>query len=192
MAFSVIQGHTDRMATQPVYEPEPSPVTVEEYLRTVYEPECDYVDGQLEERNVGEYDHGALQLWLGALFLNHREEWKVRVVTDVRTQVKLTRFRCPDVLVLRADAPREQILVHPPLIAIEILSPEDRLSRFRVKLDDYVSFGVENIWIVDPATRSAMTADRFGIHPVESGELAVPETPIRVDLNELFAELDRA
>jgi len=180
------------MATQPVYEPEPSPVTVEEYLRTVYEPECDYVDGQLEERNVGEYDHGALQLWLGALFLNHREEWKVRVVTDVRTQVKLTRFRCPDVLVLRADAPREQILVHPPLIAIEILSPEDRLSRFRVKLDDYVSFGVENIWIVDPATRSAMTADRFVIHPVESGELAVPETPIRVDLNELFAELDRA
>jgi Uma2 family endonuclease len=66
------------------------------------------------------------------------------------------------------------------------------LSRFRVKIEDYIAFGVENIWIIDPATRSAMTADRFGIHPVESGELTVPETPIRVDLKELFAELDRA
>jgi len=179
------------MATLPICESEPSLVTVEEYLLTVYEPECDYVDGRLEDRNVGEYDHGLLQVWLGALFMRHRDEWKIRVVTDVRTQVKLTRFRCPDVLVQRADAPREQILTHPPLIAIEILSPEDRLSRFRVKVDDYVTFGVENIWVIDPATRSAMTADRFGLHPVETGELAIAGTPIRVDLNELFAELDR-
>jgi len=180
------------MATLPVHETGPALVTVEEYLHTVYEPECDYVDGCLEDRNVGEYDHGALQSILSFLFMSNRDAWKVRVVTDVRTQVKLTRYRCPDVLVLRADAPREQILTHPPLIAIEILSPEDRLSRFRVKIDDYVAFGVENIWIIDPATRSAMTADRFGLHPVESGELTVPETPIRVDLKELFAELDRA
>ena len=180
------------MATLPVSESESAPVSVEEYLHTVYEPECDYVDGRLEDRNVGEYDHGALQSYLSFLFISHREDWKVRVVTDVRTQVKLTRFRCPDVLVLRADAPREQILTTPPLIAIEILSPEDRLSRFRIKIEDYVAFGVENIWVIDPATRSAMTADRFGLHPVESGELAVPDTPIRVVLAELFAELDRA
>ena len=51
---------------------------------------------------------------------------------------------------------------------------------------------MENIWIIDPATRSAMTADRFGLHPVESGELTVAGTPIRVVLRELFAELDRA
>ncbi|MGA3373354.1 MAG: Uma2 family endonuclease [Terracidiphilus sp.] len=180
------------MATLSIPQTEPGFVTVEEYLHTVYEPECDYVDGRIEERNVGEYDHGAIQSYLAFLFMSHREEWKTRVVSDVRTQVKFTRYRCPDVLVLRADAPREQILTHPPLIAIEILSPEDRLSRFRVKIEDYIAFGVENIWIIDPATRSAMTADRFGIHPVESGELTVPETPIRVDLKELFAELDRA
>jgi Uma2 family endonuclease len=180
------------MATLSVYEPALPHVTVEEYLHTVYEPECDYVDGRIEERNVGEYDHGALQSLLSFLFMSHRDEWKVRVVTDVRTQVKFSRFRCPDVLVLRADAPREQILTHPPLIAIEILSPEDRLSRFRVKIDDYVAFGVEHIWIIDPATRYAMTADRFGLHSVETGELAVAGTPIRVDLNQLFAELDRA
>ena len=180
------------MATLPVYESEPALVTVEEYLRTVYEPECDYVDGWLEDRNVGEYDHALLQTLLAHIFMTNRKEWGVLPLTELRTQVKLTRFRCPDVLVLRADAPREQILTHPPLIAIEILSPEDRVSRFRVKIDDYVAFGVENIWIIDPATRTAMTADRFGMHPVETGELTVPNTPIRVVLAELFAELDRA
>jgi hypothetical protein len=63
------------MATLPVSEFDESYVTVEEYLHTVYEPECDYVDGRLEDRNVGEYDHGQLQLLLGALFLNNRSAW---------------------------------------------------------------------------------------------------------------------
>jgi len=179
------------MATLPINKGELSHVTVEEYLSTVYEPECDYVDGQIEERNVGEYDHSLLQALLAHIFMTNRSQWGVLPLTELRTQVRLTRFRCPDVLVLRADTPREQVLTHPPLIAIEILSPEDRLSRFRVKIDDYVAFGVENIWIIDPATRTAMTADRFGLHPVETGELAVAGTPIRVDLSELFAELDR-
>jgi Uma2 family endonuclease len=174
------------MATLPIDEPF---VTVEEYLHTCFQPDCDYVDGRIEERNVGEYDHGYLQLLLGHIFMNHREAWGVRVVTDVRTQVKRTRYSCPDVSVLRADAPREQIITHPPLIAIEILSPEDRLSRMQEKIDDYLGFGVENIWIVDPGSRRAWTADREGLHLAQSGELAVPGTPIRVVLGELFAEL---
>jgi len=167
-------------------------VTVEEYLHTSYRPDCDYVDGRVEERNVGEYDHGYLQLLLGHLFMNHREAWGVRAVTDVRTQVKPTRFRCPDLSVLRSDAQKERILTHPPLIVIEILSPEDRLSRFQVRVEDYLAFGVENIWIFDPETRRAWTADADGLHLVQNGELTVPGTPIRVMLPELFAELDQA
>jgi Uma2 family endonuclease len=105
--------------------------------------------------------------------------------------VKRARFRVPDVSVLRSDAPREQIITHPPLIAIEILSPEDRLGRFQDGIDDYVEFGVENIWIVDSETRRAWTADRTGLHLVQNGELTVAGTPIRVVLSEMFAELDR-
>lgn len=179
------------MATLPTHDSAVPLVPVEEYLSTVYEPDCEFVDGQLEVRNMGEYDHGLLQLWLGALFMNHRQPWGVRAVTDVRTQVRLTRYRCPDVLVLRADAPKEQILTHPPLIVIEILSPEDRLSRFQQRMEDYLDFGVEHIWIVDPQTRRAWTADRFGMHLAQSGTLTVDGTPIRVDLNEMFSELDR-
>jgi Uma2 family endonuclease len=177
------------MATLPIDAPL---VTVEEYLRTVYRPDCEYVDGRVEERNLGEHDHGLLQAFLSALFTNNRTAWGVRTVTEVRTQVRGTRFRVPDVSVLRADSPREQIIKHPPLIAIEILSPEDRLNRLQEKIDDYLQFGVENIWIIDPETRKAWTADRAGLHPVQNDELTVAGTPIRVVLGEVFAELDRA
>lgn len=177
------------MATLPIDEPY---VTVEEYLRTSYRPDCDYVDGRVEERNLGEHDHGLLQAILSALFINNRTAWQVRVVTDVRTQVKSARYRVPDVSVLHANSPREPIIRHPQLIAIEILSPEDRLSRLQEKVDDYLEFGIENIWVIDPETRRVWTADAFGLHLVQSGELTVPKTPIRVVFSELFAELDRA
>jgi len=47
------------MATQPIHEIPPAEfVSVREYLTTSYRPDCDYVDGRIEERNVGEYDQG--------------------------------------------------------------------------------------------------------------------------------------
>ncbi|HUY94814.1 MAG TPA: Uma2 family endonuclease [Terracidiphilus sp.] len=191
MGFLGESEHTVAMATLPVSDYDEPLVTVEEYLHTSYRPDCDYVDGRIEERNVGEYDHGLLQSLLVHLFMSHRQEWGIRVVTDVRTQVSARRFRVPDLSVLRADAPKEQIIAHPPLIAIEILSPEDRLSRFQERIEDYLNFGVEHIWILDPERRSAHTASAAGLLPVRSSELTVPGTPIRVMLSELFAELDR-
>lgn len=179
------------MATQPIYDHQPEFVSVREYLSTSYRPDCDYVDGRIEERNVGEYDHGFLQTLLAVLFTNNRDTWNVRAVTDVRTQVNRTRYRVPDLSVLRSDAPKEQIITHPPLIVIEILSPEDRLSRFQDRIDDYLAFGIEHIWIIDPGRRSAWTVTKAGLQIVQNGELTVPETPIRVVLGELFAELDR-
>jgi Uma2 family endonuclease len=179
------------MATLPVPESEEPFVTIEEYLHTSYRPDCDYVDGRIEERNLGEYDHGLLQIILGHLFIQHREDWGIRAVTDVRMQVSRSRFRVPDLMVLRADAPKERIIRNPPLIAIEILSPEDRLSRVQTRIDDFLVFGVENIWIFDPERRMAYTATSGGLHPVRSNELSVPGTPIRVVLSELFAELDK-
>lgn len=179
------------MATQPTHDYGGPYVTVQEYLRTSYRPDCEYLDGRIEERNLGEHDHGYLQLLLGTIFTNNRDAWGVRTVTDVRTQVSRTHFRVPDVSVLRADAPREQIITHPPLIAIEILSPEDRLSRFQDRIDDYLAFGIENVWIIDPETRKAWTASATGLHIVQNGELTVPGTSIRVVLSDLFAELDR-
>ena len=180
------------MATLPIYEdPGPEFVSVREYLTSSYRPDCDYVDGRIEERNVGEYDHSYLQTLLVYLFMNHQEEWGVRPLPEVRVQVKATRFRVPDLTVIRAGTPRERILTHPPLLVIEILSPEDRLSRMTERTDEYLDFGIENIWIVDPARRLAYRVTRAGFELAPTGEITVPGTPIRLVLSDLFAELDR-
>jgi len=181
------------MATRPVYDDlGPEFVSVREYLSTCYRPDVDYVDGRLEKRNVGEHDRGYLQLLLGTLFTNQRDAWRVRTVTDVRMRTSSTHFRVPDLLVLRADSPKEPVLTHPPLIVIEILSPEDRLGRFQARIDDYIAFGVENIWIFDPDRRVVYKAGRAGLQIVESDEVTIPGTPIRVVPSELFAEWDKA
>ena len=43
-------------------------VSEDEYLNSVYEPDCEYEDGVLIERNVGEEKHGWLQAALTAYF----------------------------------------------------------------------------------------------------------------------------
>ena len=60
------------------------------------------------------------------------------------------------------------------------------------KAAQYARFGIENIWIIDPELRMAYQYTSAGLEEVHTGELTVPETPIRVVLSEMFAELDRA
>ena len=43
-------------------------VSVEEYLRTTYEPDAEYVEGRIVQRTVPQYDHGRLQAQLTAYF----------------------------------------------------------------------------------------------------------------------------
>ena len=166
-------------------------ISVREYRHTSYSPDCDYVDGRIEERNLGEYDHALLQTLLGQLFMNNRAAWGVIALTDVRVQVSATRFRIPDITVLRVGVPKEPVLTRPPLMAIEILSPEDRLNAVTERAQEYLEFGIEYIWIVDPKKRLVHRLTPAGLERVPSGEIAVDGTPIRVVLSELFAELDR-
>jgi Uma2 family endonuclease len=150
------------------------------------------VDGRIEERNLGEKEHSIIQRYLTFLFMLKRAEGGVEVFPELRTQTESTRFRVPDVLVVRGEEKFERYITRPPLIAIEILSPEDTLRRMREKAAEYRDFGIENIWVIDPEPRMAYRYTSAGLEEVRTGDLVVPETPIRVLLSELFAELDRA
>jgi Uma2 family endonuclease len=165
-------------------------VSEREYLSTAYEPDCDYVDGRVEERNLGEFDHAMLQGLISNLFLNHRRDWGAHPVPELRIQVKSMRYRVPDVTVIRSGTPREQILTRPPLLVIEILSPEDRRNRVIQRNQDYLDFGIEHVWVIDPGTRTGYRSITGGLEPVEGGEFTIPGTPIRLRLSELFAEFD--
>lgn len=125
-------------------------IPVEEYLRTVTDPDCEYVSGVLEERAVGEYDHATWQTILAEFFNARKEQWAVKARTELRIQVAPDRFRVPDVTILSRIAPREQIVTHPPLAVFEILSPEDSMTRMLEKLADYERMGIGAIWVIEP------------------------------------------
>jgi Uma2 family endonuclease len=165
--------------------------TVREYLRTSWSPDREFVDGRIEERNLGEKEHSILQRFLTILFGTRRDEWGVEVFPELRTQTKARNFRVPDVLVVRAGEKFDRYITQPPLIAIEILSPEDTLRAMQEKAAEYRLFGVENIWIIDPEPRIAYRYTGLTLEQVKAVELAVPGTPIRLVLSEMFAELDR-
>lgn len=165
-------------------------VSVSEYLKNNYRPDCDYVDGKLEERNVGEHDHAALQAALILWFGQRQQEWNIEVLPEQRMQISATRFRVPDVCLVSLDQPVEQILTMPPLACIEILSPEDTMRRMQERIEDYRKFGVPNIWILDPGTQKAYDCSSAGW--LETAEFQVTGTPIRLVLSELFARIRRS
>ena len=84
-------------------------VSLEEYLKTMYHPDCDYVDGVVEERNLGEFDHANVAGNLVAYFRTRFKQTGIQATAEWRFQVKSTRFRVPDV-VLTLGKPTEQIL----------------------------------------------------------------------------------
>lgn len=190
--ISVAAGSPLRDTTSVSAIPHPVRISVEEYLSTSYRPDCDYVDGELEERHWGEKEHSILQQALVFLFRMNRDSWNIEVFPELRVEVGSTRFRVPDVTVVSKEVTWKRVLRVPALLFIEILSPEDRMSRMRERVEDYFSFGTEHVWVIDPELRKAYLCSRRGFHEPESGVLEIPGTPIRVVLTELFAELDRA
>ena len=47
-------------------------------------------------------------------------------------------------------------MTQPPLLCVEVLSPEDTMQRTRERVRDFLEMGVPAVWVVDPATRSVM------------------------------------
>ncbi len=167
----------------------PALLSLEEYLHTSYHPDCDFVDGLLEERNVGERDRNRVQILLGGWFLAHEEAWNIDVLPEQRTRVSFAKVRVPDLCLLRADAPNEQVLLTPPLLCVEILSPEDRLPRAALMMDDYAAMGVPHLWIIDPQDRVAYDYAKDGLLKLTTGRLSIPDTDIYVDLATIFPKL---
>jgi Uma2 family endonuclease len=160
-------------------------ISVEEYLATSFEDgDREYIDGELQENYGGEIDHSYIQTLLAAWFHNDGKRLGLCPLIGVRTRVSPTRYRLPDVTVVKGGKPAGRVITEPPFLAIEIISPEDRLSRMEERIDDYIKFGIRFIWVIDPKTgKGYIYTDQHRI-PVEDG-IFWTEDP-RVELN--FAE----
>ncbi len=170
-------------------------VTIEQYLSTVYRPDVEYIDGELRPKNskakgdpLVQWVHAQLQALISAWFVQHDDEWGVQVGVDARTQVTVSSVRLPDVVVVPAG-PHPQTLIEPPLIVVEILSPDDSYDETESRARDYQRMGIENVWLIDPTTRTARVLNGEGW--TEITRLAVENSPIYLDVNTLFTRLDK-
>jgi Uma2 family endonuclease len=165
-------------------------VSLSEYLQTSYRPDREFVDGELRERNVGKTEHARVQALLTIWFGSHEQDWQIIVTTEQRVKVAVDRVRIPDVTLVRPGALSEDVLTEPPLCVIEILSPDDSYSRTWEKAQDYRKMGVENIWLIDPGTRSGQASTPTGWR--ETMDLKITGTLVQLSLKDIFSRLDES
>jgi Uma2 family endonuclease len=168
----------------------PAFVPLEEYLRTTYRPDRDWVDGETKERNMGEQPHASVQGFFTYFFKLNGTKWNLRVFPEQRVQTSGEHYRIADVCVVLRSTPFEPIVRTPPLLCIEILSRDDRMSDIQERVEDYLAMGVAAVWVVDPRRRRAYTATASGALEPAPTDLTVPGTEVRIPLADIFAELD--
>lgn len=160
-------------------------VTVEEYLNTSYDPDVEFVDGVLVERNVGDWLHSLIQS--NILFALRRKYPHLKVVAELRSSVTATRFRLPDVCVLTA-APKTKYLLDAAFVVVEVLSESDVMSVVIEKLKEYANKGVPNIWLIDPRLQIMCGYRAPSLIEVEGEVLATLDGSIELLRGEIFAE----
>ncbi len=170
-------------------------VSIEEYLNTSYRPDVEYIDGELRPKNstleedpMVQWIHARLQAFIASWFDRHEDEWDVLVAVEARTRISPSIYRLPDVVVVR-NAPEGGEIIEPPLIVVEILSPRDTYAETQRRARDYRDMGIENLWIIDPDTRTARACKAETWKEVT--RFIVEGSPIYLDMPALFARLDK-
>lgn len=121
-------------------------------------------------------------------FHERSQFWNVFVIQEQRVQISPTRYRVPDICVMLGPEPNEQIFTKPPFLCVEVLSPDDRMQRMQVKINDYLGFGVRFVWIVDPWKRKAWIHSSAGVEEVQDGLLRTKDPELIVPLVEVFGK----
>jgi Uma2 family endonuclease len=165
--------------------PDSHVVSLEEYLRTSYEPDMEFVDGVLVERNVGDWLHALVQTNLAVAI--RRKYPHLKVVVEFRSRTAATRYRVPDVSVLLAP-PATRYLLDAAFLVVEVLSEDDRMSRVIAKLQEYATLGVPNIWLVDPEMKLMSVYRPPALVEITGDTIATEDGSIELSRAEIFAE----
>ncbi len=159
-------------------------MTAETYLRTSFpNPDREYRDGKLVARSLPDYLHSKTQGVISALFAELRPLLPIHPALSVRLKLRQSLYLIPDVAVFYPNEPQEPVPAIPPFVAIEILSPDDRMADVRNKLAEYRAWGVTHVWLVDPHSKRMYTCDA---ELVEVSTLRIPELNIELKSAELF------
>ena len=160
----------------------------EEYLQKHFEDrEPEYRDGILEDRPLPNYIHSLLQIFFGQYLVSWTDSDAITVCSELRLRLRERRFVVPDICIF-AGAPAGPLPDVLPLAVVEVLSPDDSPKDLLSKLAEYHQWGVANIWVVNPGTRSIHTFN--GIELQLADAFALPAFNIVIPQEAVFRKVN--
>ena len=162
-------------------------ITAEQYLHMTFEHGAEYVRGDIVERAKPDYIHGKIAFLIAQALAPVARFHPLYPCFEVRMQVAPGVYRIPDAAVFAGEEPQESVPSKPPLLAIEIVSKDDRHSDLMYKLEDYRAWGVPNIWVVDPGAKRFSIYSEGRLQYVPS--LALGDYSFELTLTSLFSDL---
>jgi Uma2 family endonuclease len=157
-------------------------------LQAAYHKEL--IDGREIEKPLPKNLHAFIQTYLAAMFLT-RLPRRYRAGTELNVLCGSDRL-VPDVTVMERSARYENgDLADPPVLAVEIMSPGQTLSDLIDRCERLHKAGAPQCWIIWPETRQAWTFTPVSLEAAKEKLIAsLSESPIEIDLAEMWAELD--
>lgn len=157
---------------------------MDEYLRTSYEWEPEWVDGELVERALPNNNHAAMQAVIDHAVVDSQETSRLFARPGLRIRVAPDRWRIPDISIFADQKPSGD---YPSNVfsVIEIVSPADPARELNNKLEEYAAMGIPYIWVVDPEPKRLhryLNGDLLRVPAIE-----FPERGFRLTAQELFA-----
>ena len=170
-------------------------ISVDEYLRTSYEPDMEFAEGALQRRNVGTPLHGWFQAIASDVLRQYRKSHRIRVFTETRLRLRADdRYCVPDVMVLEIPYKKGKVVIDVPAVVIEIKSPDDTFDEIIGKCFEYENLAVPNILVMDPDNRRAWLFRNGNLELLTgiSAALNLPQQQGTIDFPfaRMFAELD--
>lgn len=165
-------------------------ITIDEYLHTSFRPDCDFIDGEVRERNVGMRRHAYAQAEIVSWFNQRKTTLRLQSLPELRMRVSPSRVRIPDVVVSEMPLPDEEVFTSAPYLCVEVMSPDDTFAALQERLDEYLQFGVPNVWVIDPffkgdgmhrgwrVTAAGWTIAADGVMRTSDGRVAMPLTDV--------------
>lgn len=148
--------------------PPPGLATEQDLLRVLDSEDriCELIDGILVEKPMGYLESnlaGVLIFFLHSFLETH--DLGIVLAPDGTLRILADQIRVADVSFLAwrhfpgRVLPAEPVPAIAPDLAVEVLSASNTKREMERKLNDYFTAGVELVWIIDPATRSAEVYD---------------------------------
>jgi len=153
-------------------------MTAEQYLATHFEREPEFVRGKLVERGLPNLSRSKVRQRLAVLL-----DGLGYGCLSVSLKLAGDLFRTPDFATFE-QRPEKELPESPPLLIVEIASPDDRLRDVEQKLEEYRTWGVAHVWFVEPEMKKLYTYDR-GLTNV--ARLELPQFNLTITAEDLFA-----